>query len=210
MADADSYNSTIVSDWNISKPADTDSIGDVGKAIRQIKETIVKVDETGVSGLTKFLEGTLEKFIVDKITERFQYFYRVGDIICTRSKDDPAEIFGGTWQLLQHGTFLRASTLNPEEPLGTTAEDLKVVYSQYNGVKIAGSRVATGGDNVGDDNYIVYESTDSTYNKKLVKSPEKGYWLYTTSNKWSTNQNENEAVDYLEVYMWMKIEEHKE
>lgn len=201
MADADSYNSLIVSEWNTSKPADTDSIGDVGKAIRQIKETIVKVDETGVSGLTKYLEGTLKKFIVNTITDRFKHFYRVGDIICTRNPNNPSSIFGGTWALLENGAFLRASSLNPDEPLGTEESDLNVVNSPYDYVSVSGA------DKDGNEeaSSVLCDFDYSNYEKYLVRSAGSGYWLYYKDSNWPDNQNDRVAVDYISTYMWMKI-----
>ena len=116
---ADNYTSDFVRDMNEENPTDLDSIGTLGKAIRQIKR-ILKLDTGFDGGYVNWLkESSLKTFIDERIQEKFRGFYRVGDIIFTTNTEDPSSLFGGIWEELPFG-YVRNVGAGATDLMGTT------------------------------------------------------------------------------------------
>lgn len=137
---ADNYNSDWVRDMNEENPTDLDSIGTLGKAIRQIKR-ILKLD-TGLGGgyVSWLKESSLKTFIDDCIQEKFRSFYRVGDIIFTTNTEDPSSLFGGIWEELS-SEYVRNVGSGATDLIGTTIEGKLKYGTRYLYTGNSGDRV---------------------------------------------------------------------
>ena len=136
---ADNYNSDLVSDMNEENPTDLDSIGTLGKAIRQIKR-ILKLD-TGLGGgyVNWLKESSLKTFIDERIQEKFRSFYRVGDIIFTTNTEDPSSLFGGIWEELPT-EYVRNVGVGATDLIGTTINGQLKYGTRYFYVGTSGER----------------------------------------------------------------------
>jgi len=120
---ADTYAGSVISSLQESTPQDSESIGNVGKAIRQIKRVLLNSavsPSTTNTGILGIIDGKIQAaFEAYKAKFPIGYIY-IAVPTSGQTSSNPQELFGGYWQRLEQCYLANAENIPTDgESTGT-------------------------------------------------------------------------------------------
>lgn len=111
---ADTYAGSVISSLQESTPQDSESIGNVGKAIRQIKRVLLNSTvspNTTSTGILGIIDGKIQAAF-----EAYKASFPIGYIYIAvptngQTSSSPQELFGGYWQRLEQCYLANANNI---------------------------------------------------------------------------------------------------